>query len=41
MSAIAIVRSVAGVVTLAFASLAVAYPDKPVQYIIPFAAGGE
>src|SRR5262252_8585119 len=41
MNAAAAGRSIAGVVALAFASLAAAYPDKPVQYIIPFAAGGE
>jgi tripartite-type tricarboxylate transporter receptor subunit TctC len=41
MNAAAAGRSIAGVVALAFASVAAAYPDKPVQYIIPFAAGGE
>jgi len=41
MNAAAAARSIAGVVALALASVAAAYPDKPVQYIIPFAAGGE
>ena len=41
MNAAAVARSIAGVVALALASVAAAYPDKPVQYIIPFAAGGE
>ena len=41
MNATATVRNIAGVVALALASVAAAYPDKPVQYIIPFAAGGE
>ncbi len=38
MIAPTIARSVFGVVALAFASAAAAYPDKPVRYIIPFAA---
>ena len=41
MNATAIARNIAGVVALALATAAAAYPDKPVQYIIPFAAGGE
>ena len=41
MNATAIVGNIAGVIALALASAAGAYPDKPVQYIIPFAAGGE
>lgn len=41
MSALGIVRAVAGTVGMAVAAAAAAYPDKPVQYIIPFAAGGE
>jgi tripartite-type tricarboxylate transporter receptor subunit TctC len=41
MNASAIARSITGVVALALATAAAAYPDKPVQYIIPFAAGGE
>ena len=41
MNASTIARSLAGVVALALATAAVGYPDKPVQYIIPFAAGGE
>ncbi len=41
MIAPAIARSAFGVVALAFAMAAAAYLDKPVQYIIPFAAGGE
>ena len=36
-----IARVTAGIVMLMFVALAAAYPDKPVQYIIPFAAGGE
>jgi tripartite-type tricarboxylate transporter receptor subunit TctC len=34
-------RNVIGVLAWALVSVAAAYPDKPVQYIIPFAAGGE
>jgi tripartite-type tricarboxylate transporter receptor subunit TctC len=34
-------RGVVAVVASALALTAAAYPDKPVQYIIPFAAGGE
>jgi tripartite-type tricarboxylate transporter receptor subunit TctC len=41
MNTPAVARNIAGVVALALASVAGAYPDKPVQYIIPFAAGGE
>ena len=41
MNTPAIARNLAGVLALALASVAAAYPDKPVQYIIPFAAGGE
>lgn len=41
MSLSGIARAVAGVVGMAVAAAAAAYPDKPVQYIIPFAAGGE
>ena len=41
MKTMGIARVTAGIVTMALAALAVAYPDKPVQYIIPFAAGGE
>jgi len=36
-----IVRAAALFVAMAFAPPSFAYPDKPVQYIIPFAAGGE
>jgi tripartite-type tricarboxylate transporter receptor subunit TctC len=35
------VRALIGAAALALATVALAYPDKPVQYIIPFAAGGE
>ena len=41
MNTTAMVRGALGVLALALASVATAYPDKPVQYIIPFAAGGE
>lgn len=34
-------RTAIVMVAIAFAVVAAAYPDKPVQYIIPFAAGGE
>ena len=34
-------RRVAGFVMLALAPIALAYPDKPVQYVIPFVPGGE
>ena len=35
------VRTLIGAAALALATVALAYPDQPVQYIIPFAAGGE
>ena len=41
MNAFVLARNIAGVLAVAVASVAAAYPDKPVQYIIPFAAGGE
>jgi len=41
MNALGIVRMTASIVAVAIASVAEAYPDKPVQYVIPFAAGGE
>jgi tripartite-type tricarboxylate transporter receptor subunit TctC len=34
-------RRIAGLLALALAPLALAYPDKPVQYVIPFVPGGE
>jgi tripartite-type tricarboxylate transporter receptor subunit TctC len=41
MNTPAVARNIAAILGLALASVAAAYPDKPVQYIIPFAAGGE
>ncbi len=41
MNTTSLARNLAGVLALALASVAAAYPDKPVQYIIPFTAGGE
>jgi tripartite-type tricarboxylate transporter receptor subunit TctC len=41
MNALRIGRTAIVMVAIAFAAVAAAYPDKPVQYIIPFAAGGE
>ena len=41
MSTQGIARIAVGIAAMALAGVALAYPDKPVQYIIPFAAGGE
>jgi len=41
MNAIDIGRRAVGVLAVALAGFAHAYPDKPVQYVIPFAPGGE
>ena len=41
MNALVIARAAVGILVTALATAAAAYPDKPVQYIIPFAAGGE
>jgi tripartite-type tricarboxylate transporter receptor subunit TctC len=41
MNALEVSRRALGVLALAVAGFAQAYPDKPIQYVIPFAAGGE
>jgi tripartite-type tricarboxylate transporter receptor subunit TctC len=41
MNTLVAARAVAAAAVLILAPVAAAYPDKPVQYIIPFAAGGE
>ena len=41
MSSSNIARTVLAIVTGVLTGVAAAYPDKPIQYIIPFAAAGE
>ena len=41
MNGLGIARTAFAILAAAIAPVAAAYPDKPVQYVIPFAAGGE
>jgi len=41
MNCASTLRQVAAVAAFAFSALAQAYPDRPVQYIVPFVPGGE